>query len=103
MSAPMAPVSSTRRPAWLPAAVLLGGATLAGLAVAWLLGARAWWAYLGVVLAIVLGMGYAERLWEQRKAPRPPRARGRLKIIPGGKAGYDLEKDDPEHRQRWLM
>ena len=99
----MAPFPSPRRSPWLPGVVLLAAALLGGAGAAWLLGARAWWAYLGLVLAVVLGMGFLERIWEQRKAPRPPRGRGRLKVIPGGKAGFDLEKDDPEHRQRWLM
>jgi hypothetical protein len=99
----MAPFPSQRPAPWLPAAALLASALLGGVSVAWLLGARSWWAYLGLVLAVVLAMGFVERLWQQRKAPRPPRGRGRLKVIPGGKAGYDLEKDDPEHRQRWLM
>src|SRR5262245_12987558 len=99
----MAPHSPSRTPPWLPAAGLLAAIMLAGVALAWLLGARAWWAYLGLVLAVLLAAGAVERLRDQRKAPRPPRARGRLKVIPGGKAGFDLEKDDPEHRQRWLM
>jgi len=99
----MAPLPSTRRAAWLPGAALLGVALLAGVAAAWLMGARAWWAYLGLVLAVLLALGAFERLREQRKTPRPPRGRGRLKVIPGGKADVDLEKDDPEHRQRWLM
>jgi O-antigen/teichoic acid export membrane protein len=98
----MAPLPSSRPASWVPATALLGAATLAGVAVAWSLGARAWWAYLGLVLAALLGIGFVERLWLQRKAPRPPRGRG-LKVIPGGKAGLDLENDDPEHRQRWLM
>lgn len=99
----MAPLPPPRSATWLPAAVQLGVAALSGIAIAWALGAHAWWAYLGPVLAVLLGMGYAERWLARRKAPRPPRARGRLKVIPGGKAGYDLEKDDPEHQQRWLM
>ena len=99
----MAPFPSPRRAPWLPAATLLAAATLGGSAVAWLLGARAWWAYLGMVLAVILILGAAERFLAQRAAPRPPRGRGKLKVIPGGKSGFDLEKDDPEHRQRWLM
>jgi hypothetical protein len=99
----MAPFPSPRRTPWLPAAVLLAAATLSGVAIAWLMGARAWWAYLGMVLAVILVIGAAERFLAQRARPRPPRGRGKLKIIPGGKAGFDLEKDDPEHRQRWLM
>jgi hypothetical protein len=100
----MAPHPSPRTiPSWLPAAALLAAVTLAGGTLGWLLGAHAWWAYLGLVLAVLLAVGALERFREQRHAPRPPRARGKLKVIPGGKAGFDLEKDDPEHRQRWLM
>jgi hypothetical protein len=99
----MAPFSSPRRAPWLPAATLLAAATLGGIIVARLLGAHDWWIYLGVVLGIILGLGAAERFLAQRAAPRPPRGRGKLKVIPGGKSGFDLEKDEPEHRQRWLM
>lgn len=98
----MAPLPS-RSAAWIPVAVQLGAAVLTSLVLGWAIGARALWVYVGLMVAVILGIGYAERFWTRRKAPRPPRARGRLKIIPGGKAGYDLEKDDPEHRQRWLM
>ena len=98
----MPPFPSPRRAPWVPAAVLLGAATLAGVGIARMLGAHVWWAYLGMVLAVILTLGAAERLLARRATPRPPRGRGKLKIIPGGKA-VDLEKDDPEHRQRWLM
>jgi hypothetical protein len=89
----------------MPGFVMLAAAFALALAVGWVMGwpARDWWMYVGVMLAVVLGMGQGERLWARRNAPRPPRARGRLKVIPGGKAAYDLEEDDPSHRQRWLM
>jgi hypothetical protein len=99
----MAPLPPPRRPSWLPAAVFLAGAILAGVAAAWLLGWRAWWAHLGVVLFVILGLGAAERFLAQRAAPRPPRSRGKLKVIPGGKSAFDIEKDDPENPPRWLM
>jgi hypothetical protein len=99
----MAPFPSPRPAPWMPAAGLLAAATLSGVAVAWLLGARVWWAYLGMVLAVILAVGAAERLLAQRAQPRPPRARGKLKVLPGGKSGFDLEKDDPENPPRWLM
>ena len=57
----MAPFATPRRTPWLPAAILLAAATLGGVTVAWLLGAHAWWAYLGVVLGVILGLGAAER------------------------------------------
>ena len=99
----MAPFPSPRPAPWMPAAGLLAAATLSGFAVAWMLGARVWWIYLGVALGVILMMGAAERFLAKRATPRPPRGRGKLKVIPGGKSGFDLEKDDPEHRQRWLM
>jgi hypothetical protein len=49
-------------------------------------------------------MGWIERRWTTHPRPAPPpRARGRLKVIRGGKSGYDLEKDDSTDTQRWLM
>src|SRR5262245_58045542 len=100
----MAPQSSPSRPSWLPGAVILAACAAAALAVGWALGTRLWWIYMGLALAGVLGVGLAERAWAARRAPRVPRSRGKLKVIPGGKSGnFDLEKDDPVHRQRWLM
>lgn len=97
----MAPLPTSRRPGWLPGAVLAGVAVLVAASVGWMMRAP-WWLYLGLVLAVLLAMGQAERLLARRAQPRAPRARGRLKIIPGGKK-VDLEEDDPSHRQRWLM
>jgi hypothetical protein len=92
-----------RSPSWQPGAALLAAALIVGIGTPWALGARVWWAYLGGFLAVLLCMGQVERLLTRRGQPRPPRGRGRLKVITGGKAGYDLEKDDPETKQRWLM
>jgi hypothetical protein len=40
----------------------------------------------------------------RRSAPAPPRSRGKLKVIQGGKAAsYDLEKDHSTDSQRYLM
>jgi hypothetical protein len=99
----MAPQSFSPRPSWLPGAAILAGCTAAAVAAGWALGARQWWMYMGLGLSALLGVGQLERLWLSRKAPRAPRSRGKLKVIPGGKSAIDLEKDDPAHRQRWLM
>jgi hypothetical protein len=81
----------------LAAAIGIGAA--GGLA----LGVRSWPVYLGLTLAALLAMGWVEKLWGRRAAPRrPPAARGRLKVIRGGKS-YDLEKDDSTNNQRYLM
>jgi hypothetical protein len=99
----MTRLPSPRQPSWVPGAALLAAAVVIGIGVPWALGLRVWWAYLGGFLALLLGMGQVERFLTRRGQPRPPRARGRLKVITGGKAGYDLERDDPETKQRWLM
>lgn len=99
----MPPLPPVPRPSWLPGALILAGSAAAAGAAGWSMGARDWQTYVGFALGLVLALGLVERLWVARKAPRPPRSRGRLKVLPGGKSGFDLEKDDPEHRQRWLM
>jgi hypothetical protein len=58
----------------------------------------------GFGAAALLLIGWIERRWTGRpRPPAPPRARGRLKVIRGGKSDYDLEKDDSTDTQRWLM
>jgi hypothetical protein len=99
----MTRLPSPGQPSLLSGAALLAVALLVGIGTPWILGARAWWAYLGGFLALLLLMGQVERLLTRRGQPRAPRARGRLKVITGGKAAYDLEKDDPATKQRWLM
>ena len=97
----MAPLPPPRRPSWLPAATFLAAAILAGVAGAWLLGWRAWWAHLGVVLFVILGLGAAERFLAQRVAPRPPRARGKLKVLPG--AGHACQMEQPWLFDRFII
>ena len=92
------------RPAWLGGAAALAVAAGLAAAVGLLLRLRAWPVYLGLGLAFLLLMGWIERRWRTRRPPSvTPRARGRLKVIRGGKADYDLEKDDSTDTQRWLM
>ena len=99
----MPPLPSSPRPSWVPGAVILAGCAAAALAAGWALHARSWWMYLGLALGALLFCGLVERLWSARRVPHVPRSRGKLKVIPGGKSAIDLEKDDPAHRQRWLM
>jgi hypothetical protein len=96
--------SASRRAPWLRGAgLLLSGAVAVGL-VGLALGLRVWWAYLGLFLATLLGLGAVERLWTRGRSPRPSPPRSKLKVIPGGKAGHDLTKDDDStNKQRWLM
>jgi hypothetical protein len=92
------------RPSWLGGAATLAGAAALAAVLGLLLGLRAWSVYLGLGLMLLLVMGWIERYWRtRRRTPPPPRARGRLKVIRGGKADYDLEKDDSTDTQRWLM
>jgi len=89
---------------WLGGAATLAAAGALAAALGLLLGLRSWLVYLGLGLALLLFMGWIERYWRtRRRTPPPPRARGRLKVIRGGKSDYDLEKDDSTDTQRWLM
>jgi hypothetical protein len=38
-----------------------------------------------------------------RATPAPPRNRGKLKVIRGGKSEYDLAEDESTNNQRYLM
>ena len=38
-----------------------------------------------------------------RAVPAPPKSRGKLKVIRGGKSEYDLAEDDSTNNQRYLM
>jgi hypothetical protein len=92
------------RPSWLGGAATLAAAAGLAAVIGLSLGVRAWPLYLGLGLTLLLLMGWIERYWRTRRhAPPPPRARGRLKVIRGGKSDYDLEKDDSTDTQRWLM
>jgi len=68
------------------------------------LGFRSWAGYGLALTLLLLLMGWLERQWRvRRRPPTAPRSRSRLKVIRGGKADYDLEKDDSTDTQRWLM
>jgi hypothetical protein len=98
----MSPVPTRR--SWLPGGALLAAAVVAACASGFLLGVRAWPWYVGFAAAAVLAIGWVERVWMRRSAPAPPRSRGKLKVIQGGKAApYDLEKDHSTDSQRYLM
>ena len=97
----MSPVSPVRP--WVPGAVLLGAAAVAAGLAGLALGIRSWAPYLGLTALVVLAMGWIERLWMARAAPAPPKSRGKLKVIRGGKTEYDLAEDDSTNNQRYLM
>lgn len=90
----------TRTP-WGPgAALLVLSLAIVGALGLWL-DIRFWPVYAGLLPGVLLLLGYAERLWQRRSLPRPPRARGKLKVLPGGKGADALDKDDSN--PRWLM
>ena len=98
----MSPVPTRR--SWLPGAALLAAAVLVAGLSGFVLHVRSWPWYVGFTAAAILALGWAERLWTKRAAPAPPRSRGKLKVIQGGKAApYDLEKDHSTDSQRYLM
>ena len=97
----MSPVPAVRP--WVPGAVLLGAAAVAAGLAGLALGIRTWAPYLGLTAFVVLAMGWIERLWMSRAAPAPPKTRGKLKVIRGGKSEYDLADDESTNNQRYLM
>ena len=88
---------------WVPGAVLLVAAAIAAGLAGLALGIRTLPPYLGLAALVLLLMGGIERLWTARQAPAPPKSRGKLKVIRGGKAEYDLEADETTNNQRYLM
>jgi hypothetical protein len=93
----------SRRASWVPGAVILAIAAVASGLAGFALGVRAWEAYLGMGALVVLAVGLVERLLARRRSAPTPRARGKLRVVHGGKNAYDLEKDDSTNSQRWLM
>jgi hypothetical protein len=88
----------------MPGGALLGAAIFAAGLSGFALGVRSWPWYLGFTAVAILALGWAERIWTHRSVPAPPRSRGKLKVIQGGKATlYDLEKDHSTDSQRYLM
>jgi hypothetical protein len=95
----------TGRAAWLTGtAWLLLAAAAAGLA-GTALGLTRWPLYLGLGLAALLLFGALERWTEAWRKARPPvsRARGKLRVLRGGKDAIDLENDETHRSQKWLM
>ena len=88
---------------WMPGAALLLAAAVAAGLVGLALGLRTWPPYLGLAAIVVLAMGWLERAWMARRTPAPPKSRGRMKVIRGGKPEYDLEADETTNNQRYLM
>jgi hypothetical protein len=87
----------------VPGAVLLAAAAVAAGLAGLALGIRSWEPYLGLAALVVLAMGWLERMWMARAVPAPPRNRGKLKVIRGGKTEYNLADDDSTNNQRYLM
>ena len=97
----MSPVPAGR--SWVPGAVLLGAAAIAAVLAGLAFGMRSWAQFAGLLAVVVLVMGWLERAWMARAKPAPPKNRGKLKVIRGGKAEYDLADDDSTNNQRYLM
>jgi hypothetical protein len=102
----MSGLDKLRRAPWLSGALVL--VLVAGLVapLGLRLGGRYWAFYVGLGAALLLAFGWVERFWKRRAAPRPPRARGKLRVLPGGRANgkdIDLAKDETTDSQRWLM
>ena len=101
----MSPLLTTRRALWWPGLAVLGAAVGIGTLLGIRLGGRSWPFEIGLIVAILLLPWLGRRLRTRRTAAAtpPPRPREKLTVIPGGKSGYDLEKDDSTDSQRWLM
>jgi protein-S-isoprenylcysteine O-methyltransferase Ste14 len=89
------------RASWVAGAALLALSLAVAGAVGLWLDVRSWPVYAGLLPAVLLLLGGMERLWQLRALPRPPRARGKLKMLPGGKDREPLAEDDSH--PRWLM
>jgi hypothetical protein len=93
-----------KRLPWLTGGVVLGAAFGIAALGAFLLQRHSWLTYLGFSLAALLALGRLEHLWTRRREPPPaPRTRSKLRAIRGGKAGYDLAKDDRTNNQKYVM
>jgi len=94
-------VASPRGP-WLGGLVVLLSATALGLLAGAALGLRAWPFYVGLVILALLLIGALERRL-QRQRLTPPRTKSRLRLIRGGRNGFDLSSDESHKDQKWLM
>jgi hypothetical protein len=99
----MSPLLTTRRALWLPGVAVLASAAAVAAMLGFTVGASWAW-FVGFFVVAVLAMGQAERLWSaRREAKKEPRAKGKLRVIRGGKTDYDLEDDERTDNQRYLM
>jgi len=95
---------TTRRAEWVPGLAILGSSVGISALIGVSLGVRSWSIYVGLLAAVLLGVGGLERLLERRRALAPPRNRGSLRVIRGGKPSpVDLESNDSTKNQRYLM
>jgi hypothetical protein len=113
----MPPLSRLRRSPWLAGALLLVLAAAFAAPVAWLIGARHWSLYAGLLAIVLLLFGAAERLWQsvpsfwRRHSARRKLAadRRRLRVVPGGKGKGNGHARDAgeghadEDGPRWVM
>jgi hypothetical protein len=96
---------TTRRSEWLPGLAVLVFALVIGGTVGGALGSQSWPVYVGLFALALLAIGAVERYVSGHKAKAAtPRARGRLRVLPGSNAApYDLAKDERTNGQRYLM
>ena len=95
---------TTRLSQWLPGARVLAAAAGIAALLGIFVGARSWPVYLVLIVAALFGIGWLERVWTRRRDAAPaPKDRGRLKVIRGGRAGYDLAKDNSTDNQKYVM
>ena len=102
----MTALDKLRRAPWLSGALVLVLAVGIVAPLGLRLGGRYWALYVGLGAALLLLFGWIERIWKTRGAPKPPRARGKLRILRGGRGNgkdIDLAKDETTDGQRWLM
>ncbi len=95
---------TTRRSQWAPGLGILGAAVGIGSLIGVSVGVRSWPGYLGLIVAVLFLMGWAERFRVARPArPRRPKPASNLRLIPGGKGEIDLEKDRSTDDQKYMM
>jgi len=95
---------TTRRSQWMPGVAILGVAAGFSALVGGAMGAHSWPAFLGLVLVALMALGWLERVRLARpRSPQRPRPRGKMKVLQGGKSGYDLEGDQSTESQKYVM
>lgn len=95
--------SARPKPPWLPGLLVLISATALGLLTGMALELQSWPPYVFLVILALLLIGALERILERNKHVLPPKAKSRLRLIRGGRNGFDLESDESHKDQKWLM